>query len=90
MFVGLPAEIRPYGESLIIAGQILARLIPDVIKNTSVKVSHRLLTDEGLFIRTVGPGLRPAEGRNVEPRAQAILSASAHLTTTDHLPRASA
>jgi DNA helicase HerA-like ATPase len=42
MFAGLLAEIRAYGEGLIVAEQIPARLIPDVIKNTSVKLTHRL------------------------------------------------
>jgi hypothetical protein len=42
MFAGLLAEIRAYGEGLIIAEQIPARLIPDVIKNTAVKITHRL------------------------------------------------
>ena len=42
MFVGLLAEIRAYGEGLIIAEQIPAKLIPDAIKNTAVKITHRL------------------------------------------------
>jgi DNA helicase HerA-like ATPase len=42
MFAGLLAEIRAYGEGLIIAEQIPDRLVPDVIKNTAVKISHRL------------------------------------------------
>jgi uncharacterized protein len=42
MFAGMLAEVRAYGEGLVIAEQIPARLIPDVIKNTSVKIAHRL------------------------------------------------
>ncbi len=42
LFAGLLAEIRAYGEGLVIAEQIPARLVPDVIKNTAVKVTHRL------------------------------------------------
>ena len=42
MFAGLLAEIRAYGEGLIIAEQIPARLVPDVIKNTAIKIVHRL------------------------------------------------
>jgi uncharacterized protein len=42
MFAGLLAEIRAYGEGLIIAEQIPARLVPDVMKNTAVKIVHRL------------------------------------------------
>jgi uncharacterized protein len=42
MFASLLSELRAYGESLIIADQIPAKLIPDVIKNTAVKITHRL------------------------------------------------
>ena len=42
MFAGLLAEIRAYGEGLVIAEQIPARLAEDVIKNTAVKITHRL------------------------------------------------
>ncbi len=42
MFAGLLAEIRAYGEGLVIGEQIPGRLIPDVIKNTAVKIVHRL------------------------------------------------
>ncbi len=42
MFAGLLAEIRAYGEGLVIAEQIPGRLIADVIKNTAVKITHRL------------------------------------------------
>jgi uncharacterized protein len=42
MFAGLLAEIRAYGEGLIIAEQIPEHLVADVIKNTAVKITHRL------------------------------------------------
>ena len=42
MFAGLLAEVRAYGEGLVIAEQIPSKLIPDVIKNTAVKIVHRL------------------------------------------------
>ncbi|MFG2330188.1 ATP-binding protein [Streptomyces sp. NPDC048604] len=42
MFAGLLAEIRAYGEGLVVADQIPSRLVPDLIKNTAVKIVHRL------------------------------------------------
>jgi uncharacterized protein len=42
MFARLLAEVRAYGEGIIIAEQIPAKLIPDAIKNTAVKIVHRL------------------------------------------------
>jgi DNA helicase HerA-like ATPase len=41
-FAGLLAEIRAYGEGVIIAERIPERLTSDVIKNTAVKITHRL------------------------------------------------
>jgi hypothetical protein len=42
MFAGLLAEARAYGEGVVIADQVPSTLIPDVIKNTAVKIVHRL------------------------------------------------
>jgi len=42
MFANLLAEVRKYGAGLVIADQIPAKLIPDVIKNTNTKIVHRL------------------------------------------------
>ena len=42
MFASLLAEVRAYGEGIVIAEQIPSKLIPDAIKNTAVKVVHRL------------------------------------------------
>jgi len=42
LFAGLLAEIRAYGEGVVIAEQIPAKLVPDAIKNTALKVLHRL------------------------------------------------
>lgn len=44
MFANLLAEVRKYGESLIIADQIPNKLISDVIKNTNTKIIHRLFS----------------------------------------------
>ncbi|HEX7659522.1 MAG TPA: ATP-binding protein, partial [Pseudonocardiaceae bacterium] len=42
MFAALLAEVRAYGEGLVIAEQIPSKLTSDVIKNTAVKIVHRL------------------------------------------------
>jgi hypothetical protein len=72
LFAGLLAEIRAYGEGLVIAEQIPVKLAPDVVKNTAVKVIHRLparddrdvvgatvnLTDrQSEFVVTLPPGV---------------------------------
>lgn len=42
MFANLLAEVRKYGEGLIVADQIPNKLVADVIKNTNTKIVHRL------------------------------------------------
>ncbi|MEV0581410.1 ATP-binding protein [Nonomuraea sp. NPDC050310] len=42
LFAGMLAEIRAYGEGLVVAEQIPTKLIPDVVKNTALKIVHRL------------------------------------------------
>lgn len=46
MFANLLAEVRKYGEGLIIADQIPTKLVPDVIKNTNTKIAHRLFDSD--------------------------------------------
>jgi len=45
-FANMLAEIRAYGEGVIVAEQIPAKLAPDVIKNTNLKVLHRLVAED--------------------------------------------
>ena len=42
LFGNLLAEVRKYGECLIIADQIPNKLAPEVLKNTNTKIVHRL------------------------------------------------
>jgi len=42
-FVNILSEIRHYGQGVLVAEQIPAKLTPDVIKNTNLKIIHRLV-----------------------------------------------
>ncbi|GAA3861688.1 hypothetical protein GCM10022243_29900 [Saccharothrix violaceirubra] len=42
LFTALLAEIRAYGEGVVVAEQIPAKIVPDVVKNTALKIVHRL------------------------------------------------
>ncbi|MDI5963952.1 ATP-binding protein [Streptantibioticus silvisoli] len=46
LFAGLLAEIRAYGEGVVVAEQIPSKIIPDVIKNSAVKIVHRLPAED--------------------------------------------
>ena len=45
-FTNILAEIRSYGEGIIVADQIASKLHVDVIKNTNVKIIHRTMDSE--------------------------------------------
>jgi len=45
-FANLLAEIRAFGEGFIICEQIPVKLIPDAMKNTNIKITHRLVVEE--------------------------------------------
>lgn len=45
-FADMLAEIRKYGESIIIADQIPNKLTPEVLKNTNTKIVHRLFAQD--------------------------------------------
>lgn len=46
VFINMLAEIRSYGEGLVIADQIASKLHRDVIKNTGTKIIHRTMDKE--------------------------------------------
>lgn len=60
-FADLLAEVRKYGEGLIIADQIPAKLIPDVIKNTHTKIVHRLFAEDDR--RAMGEAMMMDDGQ---------------------------
>jgi len=45
-FSNLLSEIRAYGQGILIADQIPTRLAPDVIKNTNLKIVHRIVSGD--------------------------------------------
>ena len=68
-FADMLAEVRKYGEGLIIADQIPAKLIPDVIKNTHTKIVHRLFAEDDR--RTMGEAMMmDDEQRDFLPKLQ--------------------
>jgi hypothetical protein len=43
MFADILAEIRAYGQGMAIIDQVPSKLVPDAIKNTNLKIVHRLV-----------------------------------------------
>lgn len=42
-FTNLLSEIRAYGQGVLVADQVPLKLAPDVIKNTNLKIAHRVV-----------------------------------------------
>jgi hypothetical protein len=45
-FANLLSEIRAYGQGVIVADQVPVKLAPDVIKNTNLKIAHRVVASD--------------------------------------------
>lgn len=46
MFSDMLAEVRKYGESLVIVDQIPGKLTPEVLKNTNTKIVHKIFAQD--------------------------------------------
>ena len=46
MFSDMLAEVRKYGEALIIVDQIPGKLTPEVLKNTNTKIIHKIFAQD--------------------------------------------
>lgn len=55
-FTNMLAEMRSYGQGVIVAEQIPSKLAPDVIKNSSNKIIHRIVAsdDQKAVANTIG------------------------------------
>ena len=61
-FTNMLAEMRSYGQGVIVAEQIPCKLAPDVIKNSSNKIVHRIVAkdDQETIANTIGINLDDA------------------------------
>ncbi|GAA4596068.1 hypothetical protein GCM10023194_67210 [Planotetraspora phitsanulokensis] len=62
LLAGMLAEIRAYGEGIIVAEQIPTKLVSDVVKNTALKVVHRLPAEDDR--RLVGAAMNLSEDQS--------------------------
>jgi hypothetical protein len=77
VFTNLLAEMRAYGQGVIVADQIPARLVPEVIKNTNLKVAHRLIALDDRETIATSAAMDEAQSRELavlEPGQAAVFS----------------
>ncbi|MFI6044241.1 ATP-binding protein [Nocardia sp. NPDC051321] len=65
LFASLLAEIRAYGEGIIVAEQIPAKIAADVVKNSALKIVHRLPAAEDREIVGATMNLDPPQSRHL-------------------------
>lgn len=75
MFASILSEVRAYGQGLMVVDQVPSRLIEDAVKNTNVKIIHKIVSadDTKMLAESVG---MTSEQQLVIPRlsiGQAIL-----------------
>lgn len=84
MFSNMLSEVRAYGEGMLLVDQVPTRLIPDAIKNTNTKITHRLVAEDDVKAIAESMGITK-EQRMIIPKllvGQCIVSTS--LTTDKH------
>ncbi|MBQ0102874.1 MAG: ATP-binding protein [Prevotellaceae bacterium] len=84
MFSNMLSEIRAYGEGMFLVDQVPTRLIPDAIKNTNTKITHRLVSEDDCKAIAESMGINK-EQRLIIPKlrvGQCIVSTS--LSTDKH------
>ncbi|HVG21059.1 MAG TPA: DUF87 domain-containing protein, partial [Blastocatellia bacterium] len=61
VFANILSEIRAFGEGILIAEQVPVKLTPDAIKNTNLKIIHRLVAEDDR--RAVGATMNLSESQ---------------------------
>ena len=77
LFASMLAEIRAYGVGIVVAEQIPAKLVPDVVKNTALKVLHRLPAEDDRQLVGAAMNLDAGQSRQVvslEPGVAAVFA----------------
>lgn len=77
LLAGMLAEIRAYGEGIVVAEQIPTKLVADVIKNTALKVVHRLPAEDDRQLVGAAMNLSEEQSRQVvslPPGAAAVFA----------------
>jgi len=75
-FANMLAEIREYGEGFLVVDQTPAKLIPDVVKNTSSKILHRLTSRDDREV--MGDAMSMTDQQKLMPPALGVGEAILH------------
>jgi DNA helicase HerA-like ATPase len=65
MFTDMLAEMRAYGEGFIVADQIPTKLAPEIVKNSNLKIVHRLVSADDRAVLASAINLTEAQARHL-------------------------
>jgi hypothetical protein len=65
MFTDMFAELRALGEGFVVAEQIPTKLAPEILKNSSVKIVHRIVAPDDRAVLAGSINLDPAQSRHL-------------------------
>jgi DNA helicase HerA-like ATPase len=65
VFANILSEIRAYGEGIVIAEQVPVKLVPDALKNTNLKIVHRLTAEDDRKAVAAAMNLDEAQTRSL-------------------------
>jgi len=76
MFSNFLSEVRAYGQGMMVVDQIPSRLIEDAVKNTNVKIIHKLVASDDASLIAECIGLTPEQQRVISKLSvgQAVLA----------------
>lgn len=62
-FTNLLSEIRAYGQGVVVADQVPVKLAPDVVKNTNLKLAHRIVAGDDRDVLAAAMAMTPRQAR---------------------------
>lgn len=85
------SEVRAYGQGIVVADQVPVRLAPDVLKNTNLKVAHRLVAGDDREAMANAMSMSPDQAAQLSvlpPGRAAVFSEGDHAPVIVQVPRA--
>ncbi|WP_336116084.1 ATP-binding protein [Streptomyces sp. PTD9-10] len=75
MFTDMMAEMRAYGEGFIVADQVPTKLAPEIVKNSNVKILHRLVAADDRAVVAATVNLTEQQSRHLAtlPPGEAVV-----------------
>jgi len=80
-FAQMLSEVRAYGQGMVIADQVPVRLAPDVVKNTNLKIAHRLVAGDDRAAMAAAMAMDPTQSTalaTLAPGRAAVFSEGDH------------